>query len=223
MAMNRPTIFVVGCGPGSAAFVTPAAGEAVAESEVVLGSERLLDLFPESRPKQVALPPTVEPALDTIDRHSVSASVAVLVSGDPGLFSLAKAIVGRFGHDRCKIIPAVSSLQAAFARLGLEWADVRIISAHGRVPGVSVDELAHCGKLAIFAGSRSVDQWTRQAVEATSSTHRLFVCENLALPGENVNEMSADQFATCDLAPLTLLVLVRRDDNEAPNVNGSVI
>jgi precorrin-6y C5,15-methyltransferase (decarboxylating) CbiE subunit len=214
-------MIIVGCGPGSAAFVTPAARNAVAESEVILGSQRLLDLFPESRPKQIALPSAVEPALDTIGRYSAFASIAVLVSGDPGLFSLAKAIITRFGRDRCEVIPAVSSLQAAFARLGLDWADVRIISAHGRVPSVTIDELASVDTVAIFAGSRSADPWTQQAVEAMASTHRLFVCENLTLPDENVHEMSPDQLGTYQLAPLTLLILVRRDTRNVQNLKGN--
>ena len=217
MAMNRPNIIMIGCGPGAAGFVTPAAREAVRKAQAVLGAKRLLELFPESRSKQTVLPSAVDSALTAIDLYSATETVAVLVSGDPGLFSLAKAVIARFGRDRCKVVPAVSSLQVAFARLGLDWSDVRIISAHGRVPTIPVDDMRHSDKIVIFTGSQALDEWTIQAVEVMSWTHRLFVCENLTLADEAVREMPTEEFRATSLAPLALLVLVRREDEEDSN------
>ncbi|KKK60603.1 hypothetical protein LCGC14_3022700, partial [marine sediment metagenome] len=74
--------------------------------------------------------------LDQIQLAAKDKSVAVLVSGDPGLFSLSKSVLTRLGHDRCTVIPAVSSLQVAFAKTGLDWQDAKIISAHHKLPAV---------------------------------------------------------------------------------------
>ena len=172
----------------------------------------MLRLFPESVAPQFPLPPAVEPAIKAVAEHLRTGSVAVLVSGDPGLFSLSKAIVAHFGGNTCEIIPAVSSLQVAFARLGLDWADARIISEHGRIPQVSAGELSRADKIAIFAGARQASAWVHGTVDELAATHALFLCENLTLPKESVREVSAEELRSAELSSLTLLVLVRRGE-----------
>jgi Precorrin-6B methylase 1 len=40
-------LYLVGAGPGSHDFVTPAAQKAVKKSDLIIGSERILELFDE--------------------------------------------------------------------------------------------------------------------------------------------------------------------------------
>ena len=47
MAVNANKITIVGCGPGSPLYVTEAARQAVAGADVLVGSRRLLELFPQ--------------------------------------------------------------------------------------------------------------------------------------------------------------------------------
>src|SRR5262249_57969603 len=48
------------------------------------------------------------------------------------------------GGIRPAVLPAVSSVALAFARLGLDWDDALVLSAHGRDPGpVTAAALAH--------------------------------------------------------------------------------
>ena len=212
MAVDHPKIVIVGCGPGGQEYITPAARAAVDSAEIVLGSRRLLRLFSDRGGRQVALPAEVEPALQIIAEHYGRHRPAVLVSGDPGLFSLAKAVVARFGRSNCEVIPAVSSLQAAFARLGLDWSDVRIVSAHGRVPQVSAGELSRSHTIAVFAGTPQAVDWARLVAEELAASHRLFACEDLTLPDEHVREVPPRELLSASLSSLSLLVLVRRDD-----------
>ena len=51
MEMKVPHIFVVGCGPGAAEYLTDAARRAVAEADSLVGSRRLLALFAETARK----------------------------------------------------------------------------------------------------------------------------------------------------------------------------
>ncbi len=48
MAIEDQSISIVGCGPGSLDYLTPAALRAIEEAEVLVGAIRLLDLFPAS-------------------------------------------------------------------------------------------------------------------------------------------------------------------------------
>ena len=57
---------------------------------------------------------------------------AVLASGDPGFFGIVRALRARGITPH--VIPAVSSVALAFARIGLDWDDALVLSAHGRDP-----------------------------------------------------------------------------------------
>lgn len=211
MAVERPQITIVGCGPGGPEYVTPAAQAAVASAAVVLGPKRLLRLFPQSQSQQAALPAHVEPALRTIAEACESGRVAVLVSGDPGLFSLAKAVARRFGSGRRQVVPAVSSVQVAFARLGLDWSDARILSAHGRLPSESADQLRRSEKIAVLGGTGEAVHWVAELAQQLAASHVLFVCENLTLADETVRRMRPAELRSAELSSLSLMILVREE------------
>ncbi len=123
MAVRRSPITIVGCGPGSPDFLTVAALNAVEEAEVLVGAQRLLDLFPASNAERFVLGAGIGSALDEILERFIEKRVAVLVTGDPGLYSFAKLVIERFGRENCRIIPGISSVQCAFASIGTDWAD----------------------------------------------------------------------------------------------------
>jgi precorrin-6Y C5,15-methyltransferase (decarboxylating) len=53
----------------------------------------------------------------------------VLASGDPGFFGIVRAL--RRAGLRPEVLPAVSSVALAFARIGEPWDDAVVVSAHG--------------------------------------------------------------------------------------------
>ena len=134
--------------------------------------------------------------------------MAVLVSGDPGLYSLAERLLRRFGRENCRVTPAVSSVQVAFARLGLSWDNVRVISAHGRLPPGDVD-LSQWDKLAVLGGTREAMRWAASASELLRETHAAYLCENLTLPGERVCRVTPEELRTRGAWPETVLVRVQ--------------
>jgi precorrin-6y C5,15-methyltransferase (decarboxylating) CbiE subunit len=212
MAVNAGKILIVGCGPGATEYVSPAARGAAGSADVLLGAQRLLDLFPECVCRRIAWHGPVEELLAKVaNLVETGLRPAVLVSGDPGVFSVARRIVERFGSSACRIVPAVSSVQVAFARLGLEWIDARIISAHGRTPDVQPGQLAGCDKIAILAGTAEAIAWCAHAAATLQQTHAAFVCEELTLPDERVRRLEADEIAACQAASLTLVLLIRKE------------
>lgn len=209
--MAMKPILIIGCGPGGTEYVTDAARQAAASAAVLFGAPRLLALFPGAKAEQVAWEAHAQ-GLDRIEElRRDGQQVGVLVSGDPGLFSLAQTLVRRFGPEHCRIIPAVSSVQVAFARLGLDWADATIVSAHGRTPAVAPDRLRTCEKIAILAGTDEALDWAGQAAAALAATHEAIVCENLTLPGERIRHSRPDDIAAAGTASLAIVLLLRKE------------
>jgi len=185
-------IEIVGCGPGAADYLTGAARKAVLGAELLAGSRRLVELFPDYRGEKLLVDAHIEPLLDQLEAAwRLGRKVAVLVSGDPGLYSLAERLLRRFGRENCRVTPAVSSVQTAFARLGLSWDNVRVISVHGRLPPGDVD-LSQRDKLALLCGTREAMCWAASTCEALRETHAAYLCENLTLPGERVCRLTPE-------------------------------
>lgn len=208
--MTRAKILLVGCGPGSPDTVTPEARRAALEAEVLAGADRLLRLFPESRAERIRVGVDVEKTLEELAARAGRQRVAVLVTGDPGLCSLAQPVIRRFGREACEVIPGVSSVQVAFARLGLEWLDARILSAHARLPDVDAGALADAEKMAILAGGKDSLLWIAKLAGNLGGDRLWFACENLTLEDERVRQVTPPELGALDARSRTIVLMVKR-------------
>ncbi|MEV6958337.1 precorrin-6y C5,15-methyltransferase (decarboxylating) subunit CbiE [Streptomyces sp. NPDC051207] len=144
-------ITVAGTGTGA-----PLPGDVLAGAGLVVGGRRHLDAarLPDTAERVVLGP--LAPALDAVARHldkgGVDGRVVVLASGDPGFFGIVRALAERFGPDRLDVRPGVSSVAAAFARLGLPWDDAVVVSAHGRDLRTAVNVCRARPKVAVLTG-----------------------------------------------------------------------
>ncbi len=210
MEVTEGVITIVGCGPGSLDYVTRAAEKAVARADVLVGAQRLLDLFHNRRAERVVVGGKITDALDAVEERYRSRSVAVLVTGDPGLFSLARLVIKRFGRDRCRVMPGISSVQAAFAQIGLDWADARMVSAHKQNPQPD-PSLRSAEKIAVLGGREQSLKWIADHLLVDSDAdRRIFVMENLTLDNETVREVNRDELATLSTVPSTVVVIVKK-------------
>jgi precorrin-6Y C5,15-methyltransferase (decarboxylating) len=168
----------------------PAASEALAAASAVAGAPRHLATTP-LPPEAERIPiKRLDPALDVICAHP--GPVAVLASGDPGFFGVVRALRARGVTP--DVVPAVSSVALAFARLGLDWDDALVLSAHGRDTGpVSAAALAH-PKAAILTGPpEAATGALRSALRDAGRT--VYVAERLGTPGERVRDLTTDPAA----------------------------
>lgn len=211
MEANGPRITVIGCGPGAVEYLTLAARQAAGEANVLGGSQRLLDLFPNHPGKKLVFGTQIEGFLDCLEQERrLGKKVAVLVSGDPGLWSLGEHVRRRFGRDHCLTIPGISSVQVAFARLGLSWTDARLLTAHGRLPSEKAEDLAEADKLVILGGTAEALSWSADLAEALQESHRVFLCKDLTLPDEAVSEVTPEGLRGRGTHSLIMIVFVRR-------------
>jgi cobalt-precorrin-7 (C5)-methyltransferase len=208
MAIEVSLIYIVGCGPGSLDYLTPVAQRVIEQADVLVGAKRLLDLFPSSPAERIAVSAEIG---EVLDRIAVKAGqrIAVLVTGDPGLFSLAKPVIERFGRTRCRVVPGVSSIQTAFARIAVDWADARIISLHKEDPG-NWGQLVDADKVAVLCGRRGATKWIADhLLKDRSHDCRVFVCQNLTLEDEQVEEVDPRDLSTLDVAPSTVVLIIK--------------
>lgn len=220
--MDRARIAILGCGPGHPDWVTPAVRLRMREAEVLVGAARLLELAENPDAKQIALGKDLTGALDAVEAaRGAGKRVAILVSGDPGMYSLAGRVLERFGAEACEVVPGISAVQVACARLGCPWSGARILSAHGRVPEVSPDALVGESLILVLGGGggEGAVAWVGRTVGQMARTHAPWIGRDLTLAGETTFWLDPDvSMDTLDAElsrPRTILALVRREGTRA--------
>lgn len=125
---TRVSITVIGY---DGAPLSPAARAALDDATLVVGGARHLEAVglrtSGGVPVTVTLGP-LPPAIRALTAHAGPA--VVLASGDPGFFGVLR-VLREAGLEPVQVLPAVSSIAAAFARAGIPWDDALVVSAHG--------------------------------------------------------------------------------------------
>ncbi len=125
-------IDVIGIGPGSLDYLLPAANMAIHECDIIIGGKRNLQIFKHLSKEFYEFGSDLEGLYQYINSNYEARKVGVIVSGDPGFYSLLNFLVRRFGKEKLNVIPGISSFQYLYAKLGKPWQQHLIASMHGR-------------------------------------------------------------------------------------------
>ncbi len=124
-------IDVVSAGPGNEDLLTAQARRTLDEADAVFCADRTQTMV--GNPAVCRHLTPFSKALEDMETlRAEGLRVAVLLSGDAGLYSMLPLLSERFGREALRVHPGVSSLQAFCARLGIPWQQARILSAHGK-------------------------------------------------------------------------------------------
>lgn len=208
---EQKLITIIGCGPGSAAYLTEEARQYAAGANVMIGSQRLLDLFPQNVGERIVEAANTEKVIREIEARRGNVKIAVLVSGDPGMCSLACPVIRHFGIASCRVVPGISSVQLAFARIGLDWYGAKIVSAHAADPAADFSQYRNEDKIAVLGGRTESAVWMRRLAASLGNGRVLYVCENLGLPEEKVAVVNPEELDGGAVGSLTVFLLVRKE------------
>jgi precorrin-6Y C5,15-methyltransferase (decarboxylating) len=163
------------------------ARERIADAELVVGGARHLSGLPEGTPTRVwsSISEDLQ-ALLALDGDGV-----VLASGDPGLFGPVRRL--RELTDEVEVLPALSSVQVAFARAGLPWDDALVVSAHGRSARPALNVCRAHPKVAVLTGPGSGPDVLGDGLVGWE--RGLFVAERLGTPEERLRWVSPQDAA----------------------------
>jgi precorrin-6y C5,15-methyltransferase (decarboxylating) CbiE subunit len=204
--MDLIPCLVVGCGPGAPELVTPQARGAVAAARLLAGAPRLLELFPACAAERLSYARGLEPFLQELAPHLGLKPVVVLVSGDPGLASLAGSLARRFPQVPFRRMPGLSSVQLAFAEAGLDWIDARILRAHGTLPDWDPAWAGHAGPFALLAGAPGAAGFAADLARRLGRGH-LWRCQRLGLASQSVARLTPEQLSAEGCDPLSVIIL----------------
>lgn len=163
----------VGCGDG---MLTEEAVAAISGARLIYGSGRAID-----RVRQHINPDcTVKVITDYKALGSLPDDAVILSTGDPLLAGL--------GYLGGEIICGISSLQAAFAAVGLPWSTVSVIDAHGRDHAEAIcDTVIDCRRnrpVFIIADPKFPVPELAEALHGQDIS--IYICQDLGEPHERI-------------------------------------
>ena len=127
-------ITIAGIGPGSVDYISPAALQAIKSAKVLVGGKRALSYFAMEGQKSCPITGDISVAVQFIRDELIANDIVVMVSGDPGYYSMLDTLRREFSLNQIEVIPSISAMQLAFARLALPWHHATLLSFHGRRP-----------------------------------------------------------------------------------------
>ncbi len=135
----NPPCRIIGVLDDGIASLTPVALAHLRQADVVIGGTRTLQLFAthcaahaEQRDltgKLLQVPDWIRTA------QAAGKQVVVLATGDPLCHGIAAFLQARLCIEACEVLPNLSTLQLACARVGLAWQDLKICSVHQKDAG----------------------------------------------------------------------------------------
>lgn len=132
-------LIVTGVGPGAEDQLTVAAIDALKSADCIVAAPRhvpLAELFKKNDAVIITLGNFKETfnEIEKFDAENKNKNIiaAIIVSGDPGIYSLLPLVKKRFADVKLKVLPGISSLQSLCAAAGEMWHDAVILSGHGR-------------------------------------------------------------------------------------------
>ncbi|MFJ9351490.1 precorrin-6y C5,15-methyltransferase (decarboxylating) subunit CbiE [Streptomyces sp. NPDC101237] len=120
-------------------------------------------------------------------------TAVVLADGDPAFFGVVRTLrAPEFGLE-VEVVPAVSSVAAAFARAGMAWDDAQVVVAHRRTLRRAVNVCRAHTKVAVLTSPGAGPAELGLLMEGV---HRTFViCEELGTDREQVSVVTSDKAA----------------------------
>lgn len=201
-------MLIVGIGDDGPAGLPSNVLARVQQADLLVGGHRHLEMLPELPAARVAITGGLDDVLQQIDAASGDRQVVVLASGDPCFFGIGPLLTARLGRERVEIVPHVSSVALAFARLGLAWQDARVISAHGRPLEVAIRGALGARKLAVLTDETNTPAIVAEALlQAGAEDTLAWVFEHLGGDRETETVSTLGGLSGRRFAALNVLVV----------------
>ena len=172
----------------------------IEEAAVLVGSERALLDFAHEGQTTYTVTGKLSALVTWIKERPAEQDVVVLVSGDTGYYSLLPYLKRNVTENPIEVVPGISSMTFAFARINDVWQDADLLSFHGRVPPEEALVYAPNRKLGFLTDKT----YNGAAIARVLREHgwpsdcRIVGCERLSYDDEHIEEFSLETMANSE-------------------------
>jgi precorrin-6Y C5,15-methyltransferase (decarboxylating) len=212
VSVSEPKIHIIGIGGDGVAGLTHRAGELLAEADLILGSEQALNLVGGAlKAEQVRIGLDLQEVVRTLEANLSKKRMAVVASGDPLFYGVARYLCDRLGKDRFEVLPHVSSMQLAFARVKETWEEAFLTNLATHSFEEVLDRIRVAETVGLFTSETDdPPAIARQLLARGLDYFRAYVCENIGAPDERVTQGELAEIAGMEFDPLNVMILKRK-------------
>ncbi len=206
-------IHIVGIGEDGLDGLMGAARELIDRADLLVGEDLTLARVPETKAERLRVGTDLDEAIDRL-RTSPQKRIVVLAEGDPLFYGVARFLCDKLGKERFEVVPHVSCMQLAFARVKESWEEAFLTNLATHSLESVLEHIRTAEKVGLFtseavppsAVARALLDWQIDYFTA-------YICENLNSPDERVTQGELSELVDQRFSPLNVMILVRK-----PNV-----
>jgi precorrin-6Y C5,15-methyltransferase (decarboxylating) len=204
-------ITILGIGSDGLAGLTARARELIASAELLLGSDNALDLLPEGKAERHRIGPDLHEVVRLLEENLGRRRTVIVAAGDPLFYGVARYLCDRLGKDHFDVLPHVSSMQLAFARIKESWEEAFLTNLATHPLEEVFDRIRTAETVGLFPSDREGPAVIARELLARGLDYfRAYVCENLGGPDERVTQGELADVAEMEFAPLNVMILRRK-------------
>jgi precorrin-6B C5,15-methyltransferase / cobalt-precorrin-6B C5,C15-methyltransferase len=206
-------IHIVGIGDDGLDGITRQARSVLEKAEVIVGNKSLVQRLGQAvapQASRVVIGGDLDELQTTLVQYA-GQNIVLLAGGDPLFYGIARFLTERFGKDRFEVIPHVSSMQLAFARVKESWDDAYLSNLATQPLDRVVDSIRTAERVGLFTTeSISPSVVASALLDRRIDYFTAYVCENLGTPDEVVTQGDLKTIAHETFGPLNVMVLIRK-------------
>lgn len=207
--MNK--IAIIGIGDDGPASLSESARRRLDEADLILGAPRLIDSLPSLKGERRAIGADLSEAVKLLEENRPTRRIVLLASGDPLFYGVARYLAERIGKDAFEVVPHVSSMQLAFARVMESWDEALLADLSQKPLESLVDKIRVAEKVGLFTSQAVPPAAVATELVAEGIDYfRAYVCENLGSRNEVITQASLAELTSMSFGPMVVLILVRR-------------
>lgn len=206
----KEKVHVIGVGEDGVLSMSLKAMRLLQDAEWIFGPERLLAFFPNHDAKKIPIQSDLKEIAGMIQSNLGRRQMAVLAPGDPNFCGIARDLVARLGKEGVEIVPNVSAIQLAFARIKESWEEAYLGSVRGRPIEGAIEPVRYAVKAGLLTDAENTPSALAKALlERGVENRTAYVCENLGEGDERVTELDLALLPGKSFSPRTVLILLK--------------
>jgi len=202
---------VIGIGPDGLAGLTTRSRELLLGAEIVFGSEMALRLLPELTAERAVIGTNLPNVVERLRAILGRKRIALVATGDPLFYGTARYLCEKAGSEHFEVMPHVSSMQLAFARIKESWEEAFLSDLAARPLEDALDKIRTSETVGLFTSEQY--QPGRVCAELLGrgiDYFTAFVCENLGGKDERITRGELADIRDMRFDPLNILILKRK-------------
>ncbi len=202
---------VIGVGPDGSAGLSARSREVLASAEMVFGSDGALRLLPELATERVPIGADLPAAAEKLRANLGKKRIAVVAVGDPLFYGTARYFCEKVGADNFEVVPHVSSMQLAFARIKETWEEAYLTDLSTRPLDDVLDKIRTAETVGLFTSeTANPARVARELLARGIDYFTAWVCENLGGKDERITKGELTDIREMKFDPLNILILKRK-------------